>query len=80
VNHPGDTYTFSISSAAISMPPSSLHVRASRRSRLSRFGSATTRTTGSKNRGQISLMRRHRHNLKPEQQVRLLSYLADLRL
>jgi transposase len=32
---------------------------------------------GSKNRGLISLMRRHRHNLKPEQQVRLLSYLAE---
>jgi transposase len=33
--------------------------------------------TGSKNRGLISLMRRHRHNLKPEQQVRLLAYLAE---
>ena len=32
---------------------------------------------GSKNRGLISLMRRHRHNLKPEQQVRLLAYLAE---
>ena len=33
--------------------------------------------TGSKNRGLISLMRRHRHNLKPEQKVRLLAYLAE---
>jgi transposase len=32
---------------------------------------------GSKNRGLISLMRRHRHNLKPEQQARLLAYLAE---
>ena len=32
---------------------------------------------GSKNRGLLSLMRRHRHNLKPEQQVRLLTYLAQ---
>jgi transposase len=32
---------------------------------------------GSKNRGLLSLMRRHRHNLKPEQQTRLLAYLAD---
>jgi transposase len=31
---------------------------------------------GSKNRGLLSLMRRHRHNLSPEQQVRLSSYLA----
>jgi transposase len=31
---------------------------------------------GAKNRGLLSLMRRHRHNLKPEQQVRLLAYLA----
>ncbi len=31
---------------------------------------------GSKNRGLLSLMRRHRHNLKPEQEVRLLAYLA----
>ena len=31
---------------------------------------------GSKNRGLLSLMRRHRHNLKPEQQVRLAAYLA----
>ncbi len=33
--------------------------------------------TGSKNRGLVSLMRRHRHNLKPEQQLRLLAYLAE---
>jgi transposase len=32
---------------------------------------------GSKNRGLLSLMRRHRHNLKPEQEVRLLAYLAE---
>ena len=32
---------------------------------------------GSKNRGLISLMRRHRHNLKPEQKLRLLTYLAE---
>jgi transposase len=31
---------------------------------------------GSKNRGLLSLMRRHRHNLKPEQQLRLAAYLA----
>jgi len=31
---------------------------------------------GSKHRGLLSLMRRHRHNLKPEQQVRLAAYLA----
>ena len=30
---------------------------------------------GSRNRGLLSLMRRHRHNLRPEQQVRLLAYL-----
>jgi transposase len=30
--------------------------------------------TGSKHRGLLSLMRRHRHNLKPEQQTRLESY------
>jgi len=30
---------------------------------------------GSKNRGLVSLMRRHRHNLKPEQQTRLAAYL-----
>ena len=33
--------------------------------------------TGSKNRGLLSLMRRHRHNLKPEQLTKLNSYLAD---
>jgi transposase len=33
--------------------------------------------TGSKNRGLLSLMRRHRHNLKPEQQLRLMAYLAE---
>ena len=32
---------------------------------------------GSKNRGLMSLMRRHRHNLKPEQEVRLLAYLGE---
>ena len=32
---------------------------------------------GSKHRGLISLMRRHRHNLKPEQRLRLLAYLAE---
>ena len=32
---------------------------------------------GSKNRGLLSLMRRHRHNLKPEQRLRLLAYLAE---
>ena len=31
---------------------------------------------GSKNRGLLSLMRRHRHNLKPEQLARLMNYLA----
>ncbi len=31
---------------------------------------------GSKNRGLLSLMRRHRHNLKPEHQARLATYLA----
>ncbi len=31
---------------------------------------------GSKNRGLLSLMRRHRHNLRPEQQLRLAAYLA----
>ena len=31
--------------------------------------------TGSKNRGLLSLMRRHRHNLRPEQQLRLAAYL-----
>ena len=33
---------------------------------------------GSKNRGLLSLMRRHRHNLKPEQLARLMNYLAGL--
>jgi len=32
---------------------------------------------GSKNRGLVSLMRRHRHKLNPEQQARLLAYLAE---
>src|ERR1044071_941699 len=32
---------------------------------------------GSKNRGLLSLMRRHRHNLKPEQRTRLTAYLAE---
>ena len=32
---------------------------------------------GAKNRGLLSLMRRHRHNLKPEQRTRLLAYLAE---
>jgi transposase len=32
---------------------------------------------GSKNRGLMSLMRRHRHNLKPEQKLRLFAYLAE---
>jgi transposase len=31
---------------------------------------------GSRNRGLLSLMRRHRHNLKPEQQPKLAAYLA----
>ena len=31
---------------------------------------------GARNRGLLSLMRRHRHNLKPEQQARLAAYLA----
>ena len=31
----------------------------------------------SKNRGLVSLMRRHRHNLKPEQQIKLATYLAE---
>ena len=31
---------------------------------------------GSKNRGLLSLMRRHRHNLKPDQQQKLTGYLA----
>src|SRR3954447_10259866 len=32
--------------------------------------------TASKSRGLLSLMRRHRHNLKPEQRVKLQAYLA----
>ena len=32
---------------------------------------------GSNNRGLMSLMRRHRHNLKPDQKPRLLAYLAE---
>src|SRR5206468_3719628 len=32
---------------------------------------------GGRNRGLLSLMRRHRHNLKPEQQARLATYLAE---
>jgi transposase len=32
---------------------------------------------GAKNRGLMSLMRRHRHNLKPQQKLRLLAYLAE---
>jgi transposase len=32
---------------------------------------------GSKNRGLLSLIRRHRHNLKPEQQPRLAQYLRE---
>ena len=32
---------------------------------------------GSKNRGLLSLMRRHRHNLRAEQQARLAAYLND---
>jgi transposase len=31
---------------------------------------------GARNRGLVSLIRRHRHNLKPEQRVRLAAYLA----
>jgi len=33
--------------------------------------------TGSKNRGLLSLMRRHRHKLTPDQQTRLRAYLAQ---
>jgi transposase len=33
-------------------------------------------SAGSKNRGLLSLMRRHRHNLTPDQQARLAAYLA----
>jgi transposase len=32
---------------------------------------------GSKNRGLLSLMRRHRHNLQPAQVVKLAAYLAE---
>jgi transposase len=32
---------------------------------------------GSKNRGLLSLMRRHRHNLKPDQQLKLADYLTQ---
>jgi transposase len=32
---------------------------------------------GSKNRGLLSLMRRHRHNLRPEQHARLVQYLGE---
>ena len=32
---------------------------------------------GARNRGLLSLMRRHRHNLQPEQQIRLQNYLAQ---
>ena len=32
---------------------------------------------GSKNRGLLSLMRRHRHNLRPDQKLKLLAYLSD---
>ncbi len=32
---------------------------------------------GSKNRGLLSLMRRHRHNLRPDQLLRLAAYLAE---
>jgi transposase len=32
---------------------------------------------GAKNRGLMSLMRRHRHNLKPHEKLRLLAYLAE---
>ena len=35
---------------------------------------------GSKNRGLLSLMRRHRHNLKPDQRLRLAAYLAPIPL
>ncbi len=33
--------------------------------------------TGAKNRGLLSLMRRHHHNLKPEQKLKLSAYLAE---
>jgi transposase len=32
---------------------------------------------GAKNRGLLSLMRRHRHNLRADQQLRLAAYLAE---
>jgi transposase len=32
--------------------------------------------SGSKNRGLLSLMRRHRHNLRPDQHIRLTAYLG----
>src|SRR5678815_6127620 len=32
---------------------------------------------GGKNRGLVSLMRRHRHNLRADQQLRLAAYLAE---
>ena len=32
---------------------------------------------GSRNRGLLSLMHRHRHNLKHEQQLRLRAYFAE---
>jgi transposase len=31
---------------------------------------------GAKNRGLLSLMRRHRHNLRPDQQLKLIAYMA----
>jgi transposase len=34
-------------------------------------------TVGSKNRGLVSLMRRHRHNLQPAQAEKLVAYLAE---
>jgi transposase len=34
-------------------------------------------SAGSKNRGLLSLMRRHRHNLRPEQFVKLSAYLSE---
>ena len=33
--------------------------------------------TGAKNRGLLSLIRRHRHHLKPEQHARLSQYLRE---
>jgi transposase len=32
---------------------------------------------GARNRGLLSLMRRHRHNLRPEQQIKLAAYFAE---